>query len=73
MSERIKLLDSELPKVMFSGPLSRDATYTLYIAGPVRRKEMDNLIRVLEMQREWLDEAERVAPADENHAPLNHD
>lgn len=57
MTERVKLLDCDC---IFSGPLSRDTHYALYVSGPVRRKEIDNLIKVLELQREWLTHGDSV-------------
>lgn len=60
--ERVKLLDSDLPKCVVSGPLSRTTTYALHMTGPVNVREIDNLIKILQLHRSWLskDEAEPV-------------
>lgn len=58
----VKLLDCDLPKRVFCGPLSRDTYYSLSISGPVRPAELRNLIKLLELQIEWLAEDARLAP-----------
>jgi hypothetical protein len=60
--ERVKLLDSDLPKCVLSGPLSRTTSYALHMTGPVHPKEFDNLIRVLELYRDWLKQDEVEPP-----------
>lgn len=52
--EVVKLLDCDLPKLVLSGPLSRTTTYALHMTGPVNVRELDNLIKVLQLNREWL-------------------
>jgi hypothetical protein len=59
--ERVKLLDSDLPKCVLSGPLSRTTTYVLHMTGPVNVREFDNLIKVLQMNRDWLAQDEQSA------------
>lgn len=65
MIERVKLLDSDLQKCVFSGPLSRDTTYALYVSGPWRAQQIDNLIKLLQLQREWLTDDEQLGTGSE--------
>lgn len=65
--EKIRLLDSDLPKIVLSGPLSRSTTYALHITGPVNVQELDNLIKILQLNRDWLREDAAPPPDDEDH------
>ncbi len=60
--EKVKLLDCDLQKCVLSGPLSRTTTYALHVTGPWHSTEIDKLIRLLQLQREWLDKDERESP-----------
>lgn len=65
--EKIRLLDSDLPKIVLSGPLSRSTTYALHITGPVNVQELDNLIKILQLNRDWLRKDAAPPPDDEDH------
>jgi hypothetical protein len=61
--ERIRLLQSDLPKYVLSGPLSLSTVYSLNVTGPWGSREIRNLIRMLSLQAEWLEEDERSETA----------
>lgn len=60
----VKLLESDLPKFILRGFLSSATTYALHVSGPVHVREIDNLIRILQLNREWLKEDEEATPED---------
>jgi hypothetical protein len=51
-----------------SGPLSGVSKYVLYVNGECGSREIRNMIRVLEMQAEWLSTDENAAPSPSRHA-----
>jgi hypothetical protein len=62
--ETVKYLDCDLPKLVMSGPLSRNTLYTLHVTGPWRIREAENLIAVLQLHLDWLrEDAASEAPA----------
>lgn len=62
----VRLIESDLPKFVLAGPVSLRTTYSLQVTGPWGSREIKNLIRLLELQAEWLVEDEKVdGPADE--------
>lgn len=67
--ERVKLLDSDLPKCVLSGPLSRTTTYALHMTGPVNVQEFNNLIKILELNRSWLAQDEAASSRNGEEAP----
>lgn len=60
---RVTYLESDLPKHVQHGFLSRNTTYSLRVDGPFRSRELKNLIRMLTLNLEWLIDDEAAAEA----------
>lgn len=56
MSETVKLLESDLPKLVAAGPLSAATTYTLRVEGPFGPQEAKALLKLLTLQIEILEQ-----------------
>lgn len=59
----VTFLESDLPKLVISGPASPSTTFALHVTGPVRAKEVNNIIRQLNLHLEFLEEAEKEEQA----------
>lgn len=57
LSEKVYLLQSDLPKMVLAGPLSKKTTFRLDVNGPWTAKEAKNLLKMISIHIEIMDEA----------------
>ena len=56
--EKISLLESDLPKLVIAGALSKSTTFTLRVEGPWTKKAALSLLKLLTIQIEIIDDGE---------------
>ena len=54
---------SDPERVVLAGPLSRKTTYALHVNGPYGAREIENLLRMLNLQLEWFRQEEAADSA----------
>lgn len=54
----VTYLESDLPKVVVSGPASTTTTFALHVAGPFGIKEARNILKQINLYIEFLEEEE---------------
>lgn len=52
-------------RLLASGPLSKETRYRLFVSGPIGVREIETLIRKLEIDKELLAELETVEEDDD--------